>query len=99
MKYCEDEWDETPTHSLLLGSKFQSLCLGGSEEYLLGNPLAHEIGQLGRDVQSMPQSAKMVQRRCGGVSNGIQTRRVRRNVVVEVVSDNRRFVIGYQRLP
>lgn len=67
----EKERDESPSHYFVLRCKGLPLGFGLLEENVLCNPFAHEIGEFGGDMQTMPYAAECVEVVIGRVINGV----------------------------
>ncbi len=79
---CEEERNQTPPHSLVLRSKGQSLRVCLLQEDVLCYPFAHEEGEFGGDVETVPQTAQVVEVDVGQVVGRVEAESIGGDVVV-----------------
>lgn len=93
MEYGEEEGDQSPTHSLVLWRELEFLRLCCPQENLLCYPLANKGRQLGSDMEAVPYAAQVAEIE-PGVVWGVKPLGIHRYVVLEMMTDDGRFVCG-----
>lgn len=92
----KDEGHEPLSHPSVLWLELLELGRGGAEEDLLDALAGDHGGQLGGDVEAVPDAAEVVEVDVGRVGSGIQSQGVPGKAVGDVISSNGGLVQGDQ---